>query len=108
VKHGAKISQMLMGTENIVYKGKSLHFHRNNKNHISENQNSKHIHCFLIHLNKIKIKIKIKNTQIHGLIPKGPSSFFSKNTSKLPFLAQEAQTKNKLKKFCIFNHKILP
>jgi hypothetical protein len=27
------------------------------------------------------------------LTPKGPSPFFSKNTSKLPFLAQEAQMK---------------
>jgi hypothetical protein len=35
----------------------------------------------------------IKNIQIHGLTPKGQSSFFSKNTSKVPFLAQEAQTK---------------
>jgi hypothetical protein len=25
VKHGAKNSQMLMGTQNTVYKGKSLH-----------------------------------------------------------------------------------
>jgi hypothetical protein len=28
-----------------------------------------------------------------ALTPKGQRSFFSKNTSKLPFLAQEAQTK---------------
>jgi hypothetical protein len=34
VKHGAKNSQMLMGIENTVYKGKSLHVHRNNKNHV--------------------------------------------------------------------------
>jgi hypothetical protein len=39
VKHGAKNYQILMGTENIVYKGKSLHVHRNNKKHILENQN---------------------------------------------------------------------
>jgi hypothetical protein len=39
VKHGAKNSQLLMGIENTVYKGKSLHVHRNNKNNISENQN---------------------------------------------------------------------
>jgi hypothetical protein len=39
--------------------------------------------------------------------PKGRMLFFSKNTSKLPFLAQEAQTKINLF-FCIFNHKILP
>jgi hypothetical protein len=51
VKHGAKNSQMLMGIENAVYKGKSLHVHRNNKNHISENQNGKYTRCFLIHLN---------------------------------------------------------
>jgi hypothetical protein len=30
------------------------------------------------------------------LIPKGQSSFFLKNTSNLPFLAEEAQT-NKIK-----------
>jgi hypothetical protein len=43
---------MLMGTENTVYKGKSLHVHRNNnKNHILENQNGKYTHCVLIHLN---------------------------------------------------------
>jgi hypothetical protein len=36
VKHGAKNSQMLMGTKNIVYKGNSLYVHRNNKNHILE------------------------------------------------------------------------
>jgi hypothetical protein len=56
VKHGAKNSQMLMGTENTVYKGKSLHAHRNNKNHILENQNGKHTHCFLIHMNKKEFK----------------------------------------------------
>jgi hypothetical protein len=55
VKHGAKNSQVLMGIENTVYKGKSLRVHRNNKNHISENQKDEHTHCFLIHLNK-KIK----------------------------------------------------
>jgi hypothetical protein len=52
VKHSAKNSQMLMGTENTVYKGKSLHLHRNNKNHILENRNGKHTHCFMTHLNK--------------------------------------------------------
>jgi hypothetical protein len=46
VKHGAKNSQMLMGTENTLYKGKSLHIHRNNKIHILENQNGKYIRCF--------------------------------------------------------------
>jgi hypothetical protein len=57
---------------------------------------------------KLKKKIKnIKNTQIHGLITKGQSSFFSKNTSKLLFLAQEAQTKKNFI-FCILNPKILP
>jgi hypothetical protein len=60
VKHGAKNSQMLMDIENAVYKGKSLHVHRNNKNHILENQNGKHTHCFLIYLNKNKNKNKIK------------------------------------------------
>jgi hypothetical protein len=40
--------QKIPGTENIVYKGKSLHVHRNNKNHILENQNGKHTRCFLI------------------------------------------------------------
>jgi hypothetical protein len=57
VKYGAKNYQMLIGTENTIYKGKILN---------------------------------IKNTQIHGLTSKGRSSLFSKNTSKLPFLAQEA------------------
>jgi hypothetical protein len=47
-----KNSQMLMGTENTMYKGKSLYVHRNNKNRISENQNGKLTHCFLIYLNK--------------------------------------------------------
>jgi hypothetical protein len=42
--------------------------HRNNKNHISNNQNGKHTHCILIHLNKNKNKINIKNTKIYGLI----------------------------------------
>jgi hypothetical protein len=37
VKHGAKNSQMLMDTKNTMYKGKSLHVHRNNKIHILEN-----------------------------------------------------------------------
>jgi hypothetical protein len=52
VKHSAKNSQMLKGTENKVYKGRSLHVHRNNKNHILENWNGKHTHCFMTHLNK--------------------------------------------------------
>jgi hypothetical protein len=51
VKHGAKNSQMLMDTENTLYKDKSLHVHRNNKKHILENQNGEHTHCFLLHLN---------------------------------------------------------
>jgi hypothetical protein len=42
---------MLMGTENTMYKGKSLYVHRNNKNYISKNYNGKHTHCFMIHLN---------------------------------------------------------
>jgi hypothetical protein len=87
VKHGAKNSQLLMGIENTMYKGKSLHVHRNNKNRNSENHKGTHTHCFLIHLNK-EINKSIKNRQIHGLTPKGQSSFFS----KLPFQAQEAQT----------------
>jgi hypothetical protein len=66
----AKNSQMLMGNENTLYKGKSLHVHRNNKNRILENQNGKHTYCFLIHLNKKNLK-NIINTQIHGLTPKG-------------------------------------
>jgi hypothetical protein len=36
---------------NAVYKGKSLHVHRNNKNYILKSHNSKYTHCFLIHLN---------------------------------------------------------
>jgi hypothetical protein len=44
-----------------VYKGKSLHVHSNNKNHILENQNGKHTHCFMTHLN-IKNKNKISKT----------------------------------------------
>jgi hypothetical protein len=86
---------MLMGTENTVYKGKSLHVHSNNKNHVLENRNGKHIHSFMTYLNKNKNKIKIKYTQIYGLTPK-----------RQPFLAQEAQMK-KEKRNCIFNHKIL-
>jgi hypothetical protein len=70
VKHGAKNSQMLMDTKNIVYKGKSLHVHRNNKNHISKDQNCKYTHCFLIHLNEFFIFLNIKNTQTYGLTPK--------------------------------------
>jgi hypothetical protein len=49
-----------MGTKNIVYKGKSLHVHRNNKNHILENQNDKHTHYFLIHLNKFLFFYKLQ------------------------------------------------
>jgi hypothetical protein len=37
MKHDAKYSQMMIGIENIVYKGKNLHVQRNNKNHILEN-----------------------------------------------------------------------
>jgi hypothetical protein len=96
-----------MGTENTVYKGKSLHVHSNNKNHVLENRNGKHTHCFMTYLNKNKNKIKIKYTQIYGLTPKRHKPFFSKKHSKLPFLAQEAQMKIKIK-ICIFNHKILP
>ena len=44
-----------MGAENTVYKGKSLHVHRNLiKNHILENQKNTHTHCFMIYLNKNK------------------------------------------------------
>jgi hypothetical protein len=85
VKHSAKYSQVLIGAENAMYKGKSLHVHSNNKNHILETRNGKLTHCFLTHLNKNKIKIKIKNTQIHGLIPKGHKPFFSKNIQKCHF-----------------------
>jgi hypothetical protein len=85
VKHGAKNSQMLMGIENTVYKGKSLHVHRNNKNHILENQNGKHAHCFLILPNQKNQKIKIKITQIHVLTPKGQRPFFSKITQNYHF-----------------------
>jgi hypothetical protein len=52
---------MLMDIKNTMYKGKSLHVHRNNKNHISENQNGKYTHCFMIHLN-LKKYIKISKT----------------------------------------------
>jgi hypothetical protein len=46
---------MLMDIENTMYKGKNLHIHRNNKNHILENQNGKHTHCFMTHqIEKIK------------------------------------------------------
>jgi hypothetical protein len=69
-----------MGTKNTVYKGKSLHVHRNDKNHISENQNSKHTHCFPIHLNNKKLKKYIKNTQIHGLTPTKDQGLFSQKT----------------------------
>jgi hypothetical protein len=64
-----------MNTENTMYKGKSLYVHRNNKNHVLENRNGKHTHCFMTHLNYFLIK-KIKNTQIHGLTPKGQKPFF--------------------------------
>jgi hypothetical protein len=40
-----------MGTKNSMYKGKSLHVHNNNKNHILENRNGEHTHCFMTHLN---------------------------------------------------------
>jgi hypothetical protein len=78
VKHGARNSQMLRGTKNIVYKGKSLHVHINNKNHILENQNDKHTHYFLIHL-------YIKNIQIHDLTPKGWRHFSSKTPQNCHF-----------------------
>jgi hypothetical protein len=95
-----------MGTQNIVYKGKSLHVHRNKKNHILENQNDKYTHCFLIHLN-IKIKNEYKKCTNPWPNSQRLKAFFSKNTSNLPFLALESQTKNN-KKNCNFNHKILP
>jgi hypothetical protein len=47
----------------------------------------------LIHLNKFYFILNIKNTQIHGLTPKGQRPFSSKKHLKLPFLAQEAQMK---------------
>jgi hypothetical protein len=34
-----------MGIKITMYKGKSLHVHRNNKNHILENWNDKHTHA---------------------------------------------------------------
>jgi hypothetical protein len=68
-----------------MYKGKSLHVFSNNNNHISENRNGKHTHCFMIHLNKNKLKKYIKNTQIHGLTPKGQKPFFSKNIQNCHF-----------------------
>jgi hypothetical protein len=37
MKHGAKDSQMLIGSKNTMFKVKSLHVYRNNKNHISKN-----------------------------------------------------------------------
>jgi hypothetical protein len=43
-----------------MYKGKSLHVHRNNKKHILENRNGKHTYCFPIHLNQ-----KIKKSKTH-------------------------------------------
>jgi hypothetical protein len=46
----------------------------------------------MIHLNNLKKNSNIKNTKIHSLTPKGQRPFLSKNTSKLPFLTQEAQT----------------
>jgi hypothetical protein len=52
-----KNSQMLMGTENTMYKGKSLHVHSNNKNHILGNRNGEHTHCFMTHLNNKKDQI---------------------------------------------------
>jgi hypothetical protein len=76
---------MLKGTENTMYKGKSLHVHSNNKNRILENRNGKHTHCFMTHLNKNKLKKNIKNTQNHGLIPKGQKPFFSKNIQNYHF-----------------------
>jgi hypothetical protein len=72
---------MLIGYENTVYKGKSLHVHRNNKNHILESQNGKHTHCFLIHLNKLFLKKNIKKHT--NPWPKGQKPFFSKNIAFL-------------------------
>jgi hypothetical protein len=80
-----------MGT---VYKGKSFHVHRNNKNHILENQNSKHIHCFLIHLNIKKNLKNIKNTQIHGLTPKG-QKLFSQKTFKIVISSSRSPNEEK-------------
>jgi hypothetical protein len=94
VKHGAKKFQMLMDIENTVCKGKSLHVHSNNKNHILENHNGKHTHCFLIHLNKKECK-KIKNTQIHGLIPKGQRPFSQKTFKTAISSSKSPNEKNK-------------
>jgi hypothetical protein len=59
---------MLMCTKNIEYKGKSLHVHRNNKNHILKNENGNYI--LPLDPSKSK-KSKIKTHKIEGL-------FFSK------------------------------
>jgi hypothetical protein len=49
----------------------------------------------------------MKNTQIHGLTPKGQKHFFSKNNQNCHFLAHEAQM-NFFKFFKFFNCNILP
>jgi hypothetical protein len=83
----AKVSQMLMGTENIMYKGKSLHVHRNknnnNNNHILEN--SKYNHCFLIHLNYFILFYKYKTHTNPWPNSKGQRPFFSKNIQNCHF-----------------------
>jgi hypothetical protein len=82
-----------MGTENTVYKGKSLHVHSNNKNHILENRNGKYTHFFMTHLNINKNKIKNKNTQIYGLIPK-EETFFSQKTFKTAISSSRSPNEN--------------
>jgi hypothetical protein len=76
-----------MDTENTVYKGKSLHVHSNNKNHVLENRNGMLTHCFITYLNKNQNQnqIKIKYTQIYGLTPKRQKPFFSKNIQNCHF-----------------------
>jgi hypothetical protein len=71
---------MLMGTENTMYKSKSLHIHRNNNNHILEIQNCKHTHCFLIHLNYFILFLKYQKHTNPWPNPERTKFFFLKKT----------------------------
>jgi hypothetical protein len=61
IKYGPKNSQILVGTQNTVYKGKNLHIHTNKKNHILENHNGKYVFPPLIKISKNQDKKQSHN-----------------------------------------------
>jgi hypothetical protein len=91
----------------LVYKGKTLHIHRNNKNHILENQNDKHTHCFLIHLNK-NIYQKISKTHKSMAQLLKDKGLVSQKTFKTAISSSSSPNGKNIYLFSNFNCKILP